>query len=319
MKKFISCDWGLSSFRLRVVDTADLKIIAEERSDIGVAKTFELWRQQNADEPQRLAFYLDVIRQAVKVMEKRGGLHFAGLPLIISGMASSSIGMINLSYKTFPFAANGSDLITHLLKDDHEFFEKIIIVSGVATDDDVVRGEETQLVGSFLPTDKNQVFVFPGTHSKHIFTSDNHAVKVNTYMTGEFFELLSKVSVLSVSVAKESELQHNENRHSFEMGVRDSAGSNLLQNCFKVRTNDLFNKFSKTENYYYLSGLLIGTELMQLVQSGGSNVTLVADHLLGPLYETAFKAMNQNKSELQIKNADDSLVAGQFQILKRFL
>src|SRR5215216_1214665 len=106
MEKFLSCDWGVSSFRLRVVETRSLTIIAEEKSDHGIAMSFELWKQSEKKEKLRLAFYFDVIREHIKILERKSGTSLDKLPLIVSGMASSSIGMINLPYKELPFPAN---------------------------------------------------------------------------------------------------------------------------------------------------------------------------------------------------------------------
>ena len=40
---FLSCDWGTSPFRLRLVERASLKILAEESSKEGNADTAERW------------------------------------------------------------------------------------------------------------------------------------------------------------------------------------------------------------------------------------------------------------------------------------
>ncbi|MFC7670205.1 hypothetical protein ACFQT0_24695 [Hymenobacter humi] len=45
---FLSCDWGTSSFRLRLVERAGLKILAQESSKEGNAATAELWQRPNS-------------------------------------------------------------------------------------------------------------------------------------------------------------------------------------------------------------------------------------------------------------------------------
>ncbi len=126
-----------------------------------------------------------------------------------------------------------------------------------------MRGEETQLIGCMEQGDG--WYVFPGTHSKHILVNNNEIVDFSTYMTGEFFGLLSEMSLLGGSVEKNEDLNEARNMGSFERGVQHAAGANLLHAAFRVRTNDLFGKLSAKENYHYLSGLLIGTELQDLV------------------------------------------------------
>jgi 2-dehydro-3-deoxygalactonokinase len=317
MEKFFSCDWGVSSFRLRIVETHSLTIIAEEKSDYGVAKSFELWKQSRKTEEVRLAFYLDIIDRHIKILEKKSGTSLDKIPLIISGMASSTIGMIHLPYKEFPFLADGGDLEIKLIETNNNFPHQTAIISGVKSNEDVMRGEETQLAGCFDNGKEEEVFIFPGTHSKHVLVKNGKAVDVNTYMTGEFFELLSKKSILSVSIEKGEGLLQKKNIQSFEKGVIDSLESNLLHNCFRVRTNDLFGKFTRSENYYYLSGLLVGTEIKELMDNDYVNVTLVSNEMLTPFYETAFNGLNKKKSVLKIQNADEALVHGQFKIFKR--
>jgi 2-dehydro-3-deoxygalactonokinase len=66
MKEFLSCDWGTTTFRLRLVDIAGAKIVAEENSDQGIAKVFELWKKTDQPEALRFAFFLDRIRQGIQ-------------------------------------------------------------------------------------------------------------------------------------------------------------------------------------------------------------------------------------------------------------
>ena len=322
MEKFLSCDWGTSLFRLKVVKIPGLEIIAEENSDGGIAKTFELWKQTGQAEEFRMSFYIDILQQNIKTIEKKSGISLDGFPVVISGMVCSTMGMINLPYKEFPLSADGSDLKTKIIEADNNFKHKIIIISGAKTTDDAVRGEETQLAGCYrdIAEEKKQLFIFPGTHSKHIVVKGKKAVAMNTYMTGEFFELLSKKSILSVSLEEGNGLQSGKNLQSFQKGINDCRRSNLLHTSFIVRTNHLFGKLSKQENYYYLSGLLIGTEMKELVNDDYySRITLVSNSSLSPYYETAFMILNGNEPILKIQNADRATIAGQFKILGRLI
>lgn len=318
MSKFLSCDWGSSSFRLRLVEIPTLAIIAEERSDRGIIQTFEWWKQRGMSEDLRLSFYLDVIHEHIQIFEKNLGTSLHGLPLIISGMACSTIGMIDLPYKELPFAADGSDLISKTIDTGNNFTYKIVAISGAKTTNDVMRGEETQLAGCFETNagTENLVFIFPGTHSKHVTVHDGKATGIRTFMTGEFFELLSQKSILSVNVERGSGFKDEPDILPFEKGVQQSVNSNLLHNSFLVRTNHLFNRFTRTENYYYLSGLLIGTEINALSREDPNKIILVVDKRLRPYYERALSILNE-KSILETRDADHAMVAGHFKILER--
>ena len=112
---------------------------------------------------------LAVIKASVSLLEAKVNFPLSGVPIVVSGMASSSLGMVTLPYKRIPFKTDGSDLELLWVKSSPEFSHDIIILSGVCSETDVMRGEETQLVGSVDQRyQREQVYVFPGTHSKHI-------------------------------------------------------------------------------------------------------------------------------------------------------
>ena len=319
MEKFLSCDWGTSTFRLRLIDAKNLTILAEENSAEGIAQTFQLWNESGKKEGERQNFYLGIISKHIKILQERAGISLDDLPLIISGMASSSLGIVNLPYKTLPFCANGEDLETFIIEKSEKLAQKVIIISGAKTDDDVMRGEETKLVG--LASENiydNHIYIFPGTHPKHIEVKNGKATAFKTFMTGEFFELLSKKSILSVSVKKSAGFEAENNLQSFAEGVTQSQTSNLLHSCFLVRTNDLFKKKSAEENYFYLSGLLIGAEMNDL-RHKNQNVTIVGNTALNAQYTAAFRILNKQENGASAKSADadEALIKGQIQIYER--
>jgi len=63
----------------------------------------------------------------------------AGLPVVISGMASSSIGWRELPYAPLPFSLTGCDAVWA------EIQPAFYLVSGVASRDDMMRGEVEDL------------------------------------------------------------------------------------------------------------------------------------------------------------------------------
>lgn len=320
MEKFLSCDWGTSAFRLRLIEAESLTIIEEENTVQGIAPTFQLWKESGKKEEERQKFYLDIISNHIKSITKRSGIDVDNSPLIISGMASSTIGMIDLSYKNLPFFTNGEDVETFIIEALQDFPHKVIVISGVRTEDDVMRGEETKLIGCAADINSNEdhIYIFPGTHPKHIEVKNGKAIAFNTYMTGEFFDLLSKKSILAVSVKKNDGFELKNNFESFTKGVNESSVSNLLHSCFLVRTNEVFKKLSAEENYFYLSGLLIGTELKDLIDYSGT-ITIVGNAALTAQYTAALRVLNLPKKDALVKSidADEALIKGQFQIYKK--
>lgn len=321
MKEFLSCDWGTSSFRLRLVDVSGFQILAEETDSNGIAATFALWKQSDRPEEERIPFYLDIINKYIVKIESKTGRSLSGMQVIISGMASSTMGFVDIPYSELPVGINGANIRTHSIPADRHFEHDVMVISGMRSDDDVVRGEETQLIGCIEWLNgqvDDELFIFPGTHSKHISVSNNQITDIKTYMTGEFFELLSQKSVLRLSVENNYGEDNTQTSNSFKLGVNDAIAANLLNVAFKVRTNSLLNKLSKEENYNYLSGLLIGTELKELKTSLVKKITLVGGSHLGEYYKCALEELGllSRMREINVTWTDEAVVRGQYKIYK---
>ncbi|GAB2862427.1 2-dehydro-3-deoxygalactonokinase [Hymenobacter ruber] len=318
---FLSCDWGTTAFRLRLVERDTLNIIAEESSKEGNAATAERWQQTGQPPEQRVAFYLAVVRQHIQQLEAAAKSPLAGVPVVISGMASSTIGMAELPYKPLPFAVDGSDLLTKTIVPTADFPHPVLLISGVQSDDDVMRGEEVQLVGcGFENTPEEQLFLHPGTHAKHVTVQNGQATALKTYMTGEFFALLSTKSILAASVEEGGKLAEGRHQQWFAQGVLESQQANLLHNAFLVRTNDLFHKNSKPENYFYLSGLLIGSECHELLAHLPAHIVLAGEAVLVDLYGAALRVLGiAHKCPVTTKTAQETTLNGQWAVLKQHL
>ncbi|MBF9222834.1 2-dehydro-3-deoxygalactonokinase [Hymenobacter ruricola] len=318
---FLSCDWGTSSFRLRLVERETLKVLAETSSKEGNAATAELWQQAQLPPERRVGFYLAIIQKHLEELEKEVKTFLDDVPVVISGMASSTVGMKEVPYKPLPFAVDGSDLATETITATTDFNHETLLISGVKNDDDVMRGEEVQLVGCrFESTAEEQLFLHPGTHAKHVRVQNGQAVSLKTYMTGEFFSLLSTKAILAASVEEGGKLGEGKNREWFEQGVRASQEANLLHNAFLVRTNDLFKKAGKPENYFYLSGLLIGSECHDLVANPPAGIMLAGEPALVELYGAALRVLGvADQCPVQTKTAEEVTLNGQFAVLQHHL
>lgn len=314
--QFLSLDWGTSAFRLRWVDTASQQVLGQETSDQGIAATFQAWQQVQGQD--RLDFYCQVIARHIRALEQRLGCALTGLPVVISGMASSSIGLLELPYLPLPFATDGTGLQSHRLPASPAFAHDILLISCVRSQQDVMRGEETQLIGAIPQQAGQGIFIFPGTHSKHLVVRQNHVVDFQTYMTGEFFDLLAKKSILSATVSAPAEAADPAAGESFRQGVRQAVGSNLLHAAFLVRTNQLFGLWHAEENFHYLSGLLIGSELQQLLKHPEVPLYLFGGARLQAHYETALATLGlaDRLTSLPAPWVDQAVVRGQLRILQ---
>ncbi len=316
-RPFLSCDWGTSTFRLTLVDGATLAARVQTETGEGIAATFSSWRSLGRSADARRSFYYSVLRSYISNMDREAKTSLAAVPLVISGMASSSIGMVELAYKALPFATDGSDLGVQTFKAGDDFDRDVAVVSGVRSDDDVMRGEEVQLVGALAgepAVDGERLFLFPGTHSKHVVVAGGRAIGFRTFMTGEFFKLLATQSVLAEMVGPETPWSGAPS--AFDEGVREGAATNLLHACFHVRARGLLHPDTRAQSYHFLSGLLIGGELRDLGHHAYSELVIVAGAAAAARYRRALQILELTGS-ISTRDVGKSLVKGHGQIARR--
>ena len=294
--RFVACDWGTSNFRLRLVDG---KVLRELKSGDGVATL----AAAGAD---RAAAFKAVLKDGLEKLKVPGTV-----PVVISGMAGSSIGWKELPYAKVPFAFDGSNSVWDRVA------PHVYLISGLRTDTEILRGEETEAIGlvSLIGRDMpfEAIFVLPGTHSKHLDVNPGGIATFRTYMTGELFDLLSRQSVLRHSTDPEAPLD----KAAFLEGVEESTKRPVTGALFRVRTRQVLDKKSAKANTSFLSGLLIGSELCTL---RGSDVAIIlaAGKVLRGSYVAAAEALGLG-SRLRAVDSEGLSVLGQGVLLKRIL
>ncbi len=309
----LSCDWGTSSFRLQLIDIPSGRPLAGVQANEGAAIVFDRWKNQK--EVERAAFFMHVLGRHIGELARQVPFSLAGIPVVISGMASSSIGIMELPYAELPFSLDGAQARTYRMDPSRMFPHPVLLVSGVKSETDVMRGEETQLMGLRRQFRSNAVFLFPGTHSKHIHVQNGFITGFETYMTGEIFHLLTSHSILKDSVQRPrlDVEPGGEELAAFRKGVNHPWGGNLLHAAFQVRTNDLLGKLDKGLNFFFLSGLLIGNELRHLKEEGkaaqASEVVLCGGQSFTTFYRQAAEELGIRQQLLTVSDEAAGLAA----------
>lgn len=310
MEFFFSCDWGTSSFRLRLIRTHSLEVVEEINLNTGVSSTYTNW-QENGEGTDRAAWFLSVLHEHLTKLKARlTELALDYTPVMISGMASSSLGMMELPYKELPVSVSGSDLLVHEFTHHRH---PIFLISGLRTSDDVMRGEETKIIGvpsAIADSPQEQLLILPGTHPKHIVLKDSRIIDFTTFMTGEYFAFLSTKTILAGSVERQWDLAEPTNCKSFIDAVKASRNTSLLHHSFLVRTNEILKHYSREANYHYLSGLLIGEELKSVNRT---SVYLLGSGSHVAPYELACDVLGIKINE--VLDADQALIRGQQRVL----
>jgi 2-dehydro-3-deoxygalactonokinase len=176
---------------------------------------------------------------------------------------------------------------------------EVLIVPGVAAVDargipEVMRGEETQIMGMVMgmtvtgtaqTCEGTGLICLPGTHSKWVQVTGGIIESFITCMTGDLFAAVRANTVLGRTMTANEAV----NNESFLRGVDRSADAGgLLHHLFGVRTLTLMDQLKEDSSASYLSGLLIGHEVMSAMPPN-AHVHLVGDPQLSSLYAQAIQ------------------------------
>lgn len=272
--RWVAVDWGTSSLRAALMD-AQGRVLETQNHTRGIltvppGKFGEVFQTLFGDWMQG-----------------------EGTFCLISGMAGSKQGWTEAPYCACP--ADVDDIARHMIDIEPG---RIALVPGLSDEHDtravvaipdVMRGEEVQIVGAMALTGlRDGLFVLPGTHNKWATVRDGRVTGFRTFMTGEFYALLSQHSILTRTLDTDAPLD----TAAFLQGVAQADnGAGLLHNAFGARTLALFERLPKAALASYLSGVLIGEELQaQALPEGGREVVLIGTAALTERYTLALKA-----------------------------
>lgn len=224
--------------------------------------------------------------------------------VVACGMVGSRQGWAEAPYNTIPCKPLAENLAVAPTSDPRL---SVQLIPGLrqTSHPDVMRGEETQIAG-FLKSNPqfDGVLCMPGTHTKWVHVSAGEIVSFRTFMTGEFFSLLSKFSVLKHSTNSGWDDQ------AFGEALADSLArpEALAGNLFSIRADDLLNTPAPGVLRARLSGHLIGAELAASRPYWlGQNVALIGADELSRLYGSALAVQGV---QAQVADATEATLAG---------
>ena len=265
----IGIDWGTSSFRAYRIDEAGAAVDrrAAPRGILAVAggRFAEELRRQVGD--------------WIAEGERR---------ILLSGMIGSRQGWQEAPY--LPCPAGLSEIAEGLAAIACEGLE-LRVVPGLASADgagipEVMRGEETQILGALGEIEERALVCLPGSHSKWAELADGRILRFETYFSGELFGALRGHTILGRQMSEAPT-----DPASFDRGVaRAAEAGHLLHQLFGVRTLGLFGRLAEKEAGSYLSGLLIGHEVRAALPANAAVVHLIGAASLSELYARAIRA-----------------------------
>jgi 2-dehydro-3-deoxygalactonokinase len=240
----IAIDWGSSSLRAyRLGD--DGAILDQRRADLGVL---------SCD-----GRFADVLVRHLDGWDDAR--------IMMCGMVGGRGGWMEVPYVECPAGEHEIAAAIAPLENDSTLFadRDLRIVPGMIDRGsspiaDVMRGEETQIIGLLESLGEGvHTICLPGTHSKWVQVRDHAVSSVRTAMTGEAYALFRTHSVLARLMATEDPPF---DAAAFDDGLQRSGDAGgLLHHLFGIRTAGLLGRLSDTQSPSYLSGLLIGHEI----------------------------------------------------------
>jgi 2-dehydro-3-deoxygalactonokinase len=265
----IGVDWGTSSFRAYRLG-ADGRVIDKAASPTGIMFV----------EGGRFA---DVLRRAILPWVNAGETR-----VLLSGMIGSRQGWIEAPY--LPCPAGAADLAAATVPVPFEGAE-VRLVPGVTAEDaagvpEVMRGEETQIIGALGQIGASGVACLPGSHAKWVRVENGRITGFSTFMTGEAFAAFSGHTILGRMMKVDAPADPEALRQGL---ARSADPGGLLRHLFGVRTLGLFGRLSETSAASYLSGLLLGHEVRAALAAHPEmgSVLLIGDPKLCALYADA--------------------------------
>ena len=216
-------------------------------------------------------------------------------PLMASGMITSRQGWLEVPYCPCPAGRVeiAAGLVRHRTGEGHEIhFVPGLSLLGEDGVPDVMRGEETQILGELCAVREPQLMVLPGTHSKWVLAKDDRIVWFATFMTGEVYGVLKEHSILGRLMQGETQ-----DEAAFLRGAayaRTGRGG-VLKKLFSARTLGLFERLPGEAIGSYLSGLLIGAEIADAIEciaapDAAAGITVIGESALADRYRIALDA-----------------------------
>jgi 2-dehydro-3-deoxygalactonokinase len=211
--------------------------------------------------------------------------------VVLCGMAGARIGLVEAPYADCPSDAQGWAGCAKTLRLDGI---PIAVAAGLACvradgTPDVMRGEETHIFGALrldpVLATGTRTLALPGTHGKWARLENGRVLDFQTFPSGELFALLRDHSTLT-RVGDDASGEDE----GFEAGLsraRDREG--LLGHLFVARSAQLRQGRTRGWALGYLSGLIIGSEVQEVLASreAGGAITLIGDPQLAARYRRA--------------------------------
>ena len=266
MKLYITIDGGTTNTRITLV--GDKRMIDGIKLNIGARKSIENRSELEAG-----------IKEAIETLLKRNGICEKDIVCVLaSGMITSEFGLCCLDHITAPAGIGELNATTERIQLDRITSIPFVFIRGVKVDTDsfesfdIMRGEETELMGIMNAEYGECIYVLPGSHSKIIRVDElGRITDFSTMMTGEMIGALAGQTILKDAV--DLSISEVENEYLLK-GYDYSLKEGINKALFKARVLKNFFECGKKEVYSFFLGVVLASEMIEITNNSAQTVVI---------------------------------------------
>ncbi len=266
MNTYITIDGGTTNTRINLV--RDKKIIDSIKLSTGAYSGIENGFLLKSE-----------LGAAIESLLKRNSMSEKDiLRILASGMVTSEYGLYKLDHLTAPAGITELNSAMQEVRINEISSIPFVFISGVKTNSDnlencdIMRGEETELMGIINTDYAECIYILPGSHTKIIKTDNvGRITDFSTMLTGEMIKAISQNTILKTAIDL-GEL--NLNKTYLLKGYDYCRDEGINKALFKVRIlKNIFN-CTREEIYSFYLGTMLCSEIEQIKNSDAQTVVI---------------------------------------------
>lgn len=290
-KPIILGDWGTSSCRLYLCEgetildsmtAPGIKFV--ESADVTFIETIQPWLTE-----------------------------YGPLKAVLCGMVGSNIGWKDAGYLDCPVKLEDFSIglvSPSTTQCDVKIVPGVKTMTGLSGCPDVMRGEETQILGWLSSHQSDGLLCLPGTHTKWAQVENENIKNFMTSVNGELFDVVLNYSVLVGGSNLPPACIGDEYRYGVEIGGGDIPLTQLLMS---VRSQQILGKYDIIQAKSYLLGLLIGSDVASSLQYAESQpIAVIGSSAPASFYAEAIRYLG---GKANIYGGQEASITGLRQIM----
>ena len=305
MRNYIAIDGGTTNTRISLV--RDYQVLDTIKINVGARKGIEdktLLQRSVQEGIEQL-----LLKNSIKEEDI--------YKILASGMITSEFGLCNVDHIIAP--AGIKELHDNMYETKLEeitgipfvFIRGVKIMGQSVDETDVIRGEETELIG--IMEDAESAYILPCSQSKIIKTdTEGRIITFSTSLTGEMIAVLSSGTILKDAV----NLNVNQLDAAYLLdGYRCCERNGINKALFKVRLLKTQFQKSETQIYSFFMGIILHDEIEEVLRYDVKKIVIAGKKQI----KEALSILIQHVSEKEIvcvtdEQAENANIRGMIKI-----